>query len=66
MPAASTRFLPKPESKLPRRREDEIKSIRKSHKNTAALRLYREYLGEFGSEKAHRLLHTKYSRKDYV
>jgi len=47
-------------------REDEGKAIRKSHKNTAALRLYKEYLGEFGSEKAHRLLHTKYSRKNFI
>jgi iron-only hydrogenase group A len=47
-------------------REDEGKPVRKSHKNPSALKLYKEYLGEFGSEKAHRLLHTRYSRRDYI
>jgi iron-only hydrogenase group A len=46
--------------------EDEHKAVRKSHRNPSALKLYEEYLGEFGSEKAHKLLHTSYSRKDYV
>jgi iron-only hydrogenase group A len=46
--------------------EDEGKPIRKSHKNPAALKLYNEYLGEFGSEKAHKLLHTKYSGKEFI
>lgn len=45
--------------------EDESKKIRKSHKNPAALNLYKDYLGEFGSKKAHKLLHTTYSKKDY-
>lgn len=41
------------------------KKLRKSHKNPAVLKLYKEYLGKPGSEKAHRLLHTKYSKKEY-
>lgn len=45
--------------------EDEGKEIRKSHKNPTALKIYEEYLGEFGSEKAHELLHTTYSKKGY-
>ena len=45
---------------------DERKKIRKSHKNPAALKIYAEYLGEPGSKKAHRLLHTTYSKKSYV
>jgi len=46
--------------------EDEHKTLRKSHKNPSAIKLYKEYLGEFGSEKAHKLLHTHYSKKDYI
>jgi iron-only hydrogenase group A len=44
---------------------DSKKKIRKSHKNPSALKIYSEYLGEFGGEKAHKLLHTSYSRKAY-
>ncbi len=47
-------------------RVDEEKKIRKSHKNPAVLKLYKEYLGKPGSERAHKLLHTKYSKKNYV
>jgi iron-only hydrogenase group A len=47
-------------------RVDEHKKIRKSHKNPAAIKLYKEYLGKPGSEKAHKLLHTRYYRKSYV
>ena len=47
-------------------KEDENKGIRKSHKNPAALKLYKEYLGKPGSEKAHRLLHTKYHKREYI
>ncbi len=46
-------------------KEDKGKSIRKSHKNPTALRIYKEYLGEIGSEKAHKLLHTTYTKKSY-
>lgn len=46
-------------------REDEHKELRKSHKNPAVLKLYKEYLGEFGSEQAHKLLHTSYYPQEY-
>lgn len=42
---------------------DENSSIRKSHKNPAITRLYDEYLGKPGSEKAHQLLHTTYKER---
>ena len=45
--------------------EDEGKEHRKSHKNPTVLKIYEEYLGEFGSEKAHELLHTKYYPREY-
>jgi NADH-quinone oxidoreductase subunit G len=37
---------------------DEQYAIRKSHKNPAIQQLYREFLGEPGSHKAHELLHV--------
>ena len=41
-------------------------TIRKSHQNPAIIELYKEYLGEPGSEKAHHILHTSYvARKRY-
>ena len=43
--------------------EDERKTIRFSHENKEIQALYKEYLGEPGSEKAHHLLHTKYHEK---
>jgi iron only hydrogenase large subunit-like protein len=43
--------------------EDRGKMLRKSHQNPAVLKLYKEYLGEFGSDQAHRLLHTKYTNR---
>jgi iron-only hydrogenase group A len=46
-------------------KEDEHKEFRKSHKNPAVIKLYKEYLGEFGSERAHRLLHTSYYPQEY-
>ena len=46
--------------------EDQDKKIRKSHKNKSALKIYKEYLGEFGGKKAHKLLHTTYKRRDYL
>ena len=39
---------------------DVKKTIRKSHENESIKKLYREFLGEPGSEIAHHLLHTKY------
>ncbi|MBN2881531.1 iron hydrogenase small subunit [Candidatus Woesearchaeota archaeon] len=47
-------------------KEDEGKVIRKSHKNKTALKIYTDYIGEFGGKKAHQLLHTEYTpRKPY-
>jgi iron-only hydrogenase group A len=46
-------------------KDDESKEYRKSHKNPAVIALYKEYLGEFGSERAHRLLHTHYYPQPY-
>ncbi len=43
--------------------EDEAKTIRKSHENPSIIKLYNEYLGKPGSEKAHHLLHTHYFAK---
>ncbi len=40
--------------------EDESKVVRLSHENKDVQTLYKEYLGEPGSEKAHHLLHTCY------
>ncbi len=39
---------------------DANKVIRKSHENPSIKKLYDEYLGEPGSEKAHHILHTSY------
>jgi len=41
-------------------REDAGKPIRKSHENPEILEIYKEFLGEPNSEKAHHLLHTEY------
>lgn len=46
--------------------EDEHKKLRKSHKNPAVLKLYKEYLGEIGGKRAHELLHTHYYKKDSI
>lgn len=42
---------------------DNSKQIRLSHKNPFIEKLYEDFLGEPGSEKAHHLLHTTYSPK---
>ena len=50
-------------------REDENKTIRKSHENPFIIELYKEFLGAPLSEKSHHLLHTHYFDKslaDYV
>lgn len=41
-------------------RNDKNNAIRKSHENPSVIKLYEEYLGTPGSEKAHELLHTTY------
>lgn len=43
--------------------EDVEKPIRKSHENPYIIQLYKEFLGEPNSEKAHHLLHTHYFDK---
>ena len=42
---------------------DAAKPIRKSHENPSVQKLYREYLGEPGSERAHHILHTTYVKR---
>ena len=44
-------------------KNDAASEIRKSHENPAIQTLYREYLGNPGSELAHTLLHTSYVRR---
>jgi iron-only hydrogenase group A len=46
--------------------EDKGKPIRKSHLNPGVIALYKEYLGEFGGETAHRLLHTWYRKREHL
>ncbi len=42
-------------------REDEGKSLRKSHDNPAVKQLYEDFLGQPLGEKSHHLLHTRYT-----
>ncbi|HHU26544.1 MAG TPA: 2Fe-2S iron-sulfur cluster binding domain-containing protein [Bacteroidales bacterium] len=42
---------------------DQEMPIRKSHENPSIIKLYEEFLGEPGSELAHKLLHTEYFAK---
>ena len=44
-------------------KEDEGRTLRKSHENPAIKQLYEEFLGEPLGEKSHHLLHTKYFDK---
>lgn len=44
--------------------EDTEAKNRLSHKNKSIQKLYQDYLGEAGGEKAHHLLHTKYRERD--
>ena len=43
--------------------EDSSMQYRKSHENPSIIKLYKEYLGEPNSHKAHELLHTFYEAK---
>ncbi len=47
-------------------REDEGKSIRKSHENPDILEIYNEFFGQPLSHHSHNLLHTTYSKKSPV
>ena len=38
--------------------------LRRSHENPNIIKLYEEFLGKPGSDLAHKLLHTTYSKKD--
>ncbi|MFV0499895.1 MAG: NADH-dependent [FeFe] hydrogenase, group A6 [Bacilli bacterium] len=42
---------------------DDKKLIRRSHENGDIKRVYKDYLGEVGGEKAHDLLHTHYKKR---
>jgi len=44
--------------------EDERQVLRQSHNNTQVQKLYKEYLGEPNSHKAHELLHTHYNARE--
>ncbi len=44
--------------------EDERQVLRQSHNNTQIQQLYKEFLGEPNSHKAHELLHTHYHAKE--
>lgn len=43
---------------------DEKSSIRKSHENPLVKKVYEEFLEEPGSYRAHKLLHTKYKKRE--
>ena len=45
-------------------REDTSLPLRRSHENPEVRALYRNHLGQPGSERAHELLHTTYVRRD--
>ncbi len=44
--------------------EDQRSAIRQSHQNTQVQQLYKEFLGEPNSHKAHELLHTTYKGRE--
>lgn len=47
--------------------EDQKMTLRKSHENEVVKQIYKDYLGEPGSHKAHELLHTHYvARPKYL
>ncbi|MEG0769172.1 MAG: NADH-dependent [FeFe] hydrogenase, group A6 [Ruthenibacterium sp.] len=43
--------------------EDAAKTLRKSHENPLMKKIYADYLGEAGGEKAHHILHTTYTKR---
>ncbi|HEO70168.1 MAG TPA: ferredoxin [Candidatus Hydrogenedentes bacterium] len=47
-------------------REDEGKTLRKSHDNPEIKQIYEEFLGEPLSERSHHLLHTTYAAREHV
>ena len=47
-------------------KEDEGKALRMSHENKELQQLYDEFLGEKYGEKAHELLHTKFTKREQI
>jgi NADH-quinone oxidoreductase subunit G len=45
---------------------DRGKEMRQSHQNPDVLKLYEDYLGEIGGDKAHELLHTHYTIREKI
>ena len=43
---------------------DEKSTIRKSHENPILQKIYKDYLGKPGGEKAHKYLHTHYEKRE--
>ena len=43
---------------------DEKSTVRKSHENPVLQKIYKDYLGKPGGELAHKLLHTKYTKRE--
>ena len=43
--------------------QDASLPLRKSHQSPAVKKVYEEYFGEYGSHKAHEILHTKYVKR---
>ena len=48
------------------KKNDENCVVRKSHENPAVIKLYKDYIGEYGGERAHELLHTTYHARELV
>ena len=46
--------------------DDKNSTIRKSHQNPFIKKVYEEFLGEPGGHKAHKLLHTGYSKRENI
>jgi iron only hydrogenase large subunit-like protein len=47
-------------------REDQSKTIRKSHENPQVTQLYEEFLGKPLGDRSHHLLHTRYQPRERV
>ena len=47
-------------------KEDRDKAIRRSYQNPSIIKIYEDFLGTPGGEKAHKLLHTSYTKKTSV
>ena len=67
MPEAVSRYLLQREIRELRAKaiyeEDMDMKLRKSHENPAVTEIYKDYLGEPNSHKAHELLHTHYTKR---